>query len=211
MNAFRCLPLALLGLAACPSTVGVDTDPDPNDEGEGEGGGGAATLPADACALPADGATLTITVRNTGDRDLSLDFGCFDTPPIEVDGQGIAPGAVDICGIDCREVWDGYENLGCSTTCGANAFRALPPGGEVAVRWDRRLFVAHLAPPECTGHAEPNRCGFGEAAPATGTVAAVVGVCPHGVDRDGAYIPCAAEPVPFTLDLADEAMVVDVE
>lgn len=207
MNPTRCLPL-LLSLAACQSTVGVDvTDPP-----EG-GGGAAASTPGEpsACELPRDGEAFTFTIRNTGTRTLSLDFGCFDTPPITVDGRGIAPGAADLCGVDCREVWEGYENLGCSTLCGPDAFRALPPGGEVEVEWDRRLFVEHLAPPECTGLDEPIRCALGEAAPPAQTFEAALEVCPHGAPAEGEYVPCDAEAHVFDLDLAGGGLVVEVE
>lgn len=82
---------------------------------DGQGGGDPS------CKLEPGGETFTFTIRNVGQQHLRLAYGCGKSLPILVyvndEPVGISPGQADGCEVSCDEVYDGYENWGCSD-CG---------------------------------------------------------------------------------------------
>lgn len=143
--------VSALGLAfvACGGNVVED---------DGQGGGDSV------CTLDPPGETFTFTIRNAGDRYLRLAYGCGRTLPIvvDVDGEalGISPGQAEGCEVSCDEVYEGYENWGCSD-CGPGTGVVLAPGEEESILWDRRLYTAHTAPTSCSGNVDGNSCALG--------------------------------------------------
>lgn len=174
----------------------------------GAGGGGAAPT----CELPASGADFVFTIRNVGTRELVLSFGCGSTMPILLDTpdgeRGIGEGNADFCAVPCELVYDGFENFGCSD-CGPGQGEPLMPGTEVSIDWDRRYFVEHDAPPACTGHPDANSCSLGIVARPGEVTSGRLLVCPN--DTPSGYCFGEDESVPFTLDLGQNGLVIEVQ
>jgi hypothetical protein len=192
-----------LTLAACGGTV---------DDGQGGGGGDLS------CKLDVPGETFTFTIRNVGDRYLRLAYGCGRTRPIvvDVDGQslGISPGQADGCEVSCDDVYDGYQNWGCSD-CGPGSGVALAPGEEDTIVWDRRVYTEHTAPARCSGNVDGNLCALGSLyapqAGSRGTLTYCVNDPSFPEEADGYCGGDDAQVAGFDLDLAQSSVVIEIE
>ena len=202
-NTKRVAEAALLVL-----TVGCNSTVTTHDDGAGGTGGGGAG----ECTLPLPGADFSFVVENTGTSQLSLKLGCGSTIPIVLatpDGAlGIGPGNANTCEFDCEMVYDGFEAWGCSD-CGPGVGEELPPGGEVTITWDRRYYVDHVAPAECSGHEDGNGCGLGLPAEAEHITSGVLTVCDDPY-ADGYCWGANEIAIPFTIDLTQDSLIIEV-
>jgi hypothetical protein len=193
---------------ACGGSTTVFADDDGGAGGQAAGGNAPVS-----CDLPVPGKTFTFTIRNTGTRELGLSYACGATMPILLDTpdgeRGIGAGNAGFCEVSCDDVYDGYENWGCSD-CGPGYGDALPPGGEVTITWDRRYYVEHEAPAACSGNAEGNACSLGKLALASEVTRGHLDVCTSdGVD--GYCWGGDVETFDFDIDLSADALVIEVQ
>jgi hypothetical protein len=162
------------GGAADSSMSAGDASSSGDSSGSGtEGGGGA-------CFIPPPGAMFTFHVHNIGSNALALSYGCGGTLPILLATPGgtlgIGPGPADACEITCASQYAGPVQEGCSD-CGPGVGAALPADGTVDIAWDRRVYVAHVADPQCVGGMSGVSCALAEAVAATATQQGTIRYC----------------------------------
>jgi hypothetical protein len=81
------------------------------------------------------------------------------------------------------------------------------------IGWDRRVFVAHEAPAECSGNDTGNGCALGLAVEPGSVTTGVLTVCTDtSTTPGGGYCSEAdTEHVPITVDLNQSAADIDVQ
>ncbi|MBW2455898.1 MAG: hypothetical protein JRI68_15385 [Deltaproteobacteria bacterium] len=202
------LCILVMAAAACDGSATVD--------GTGGSGGGAVE-----CTLDGPGETFTFTITNVGTRQLYVALGCGRSLPIELSTpagtQGIGEGSGDGCEVNCANVYDGYENWGCSD-CGSGYSDPLAPGQTATIAWDRRVYESHVAPSECSGNEEGNFCALGRLLDAGTSFPATLTVCEYiygdvneGNDMMGYCEPEIETQVSFQVDLSQDQAVIEVE
>ncbi len=195
---------ASTALLACGTSVVEDTGAG----GQGGGQGGAGGGPD--CTIEPPGAAFQFVIRNVGNRELGLTFGCGETLPIVIDTaagpRGIGAGSGDYCEVSCDAVYDGYENWGCSD-CGPGGGTALLPGGLVTIDWDRRVYIPHEAPAACTGHESGNGCALG--VPPGDATSGTLTFCTDS--QSAGYCYGDEESLAFALDLGLASVIIDVQ
>ncbi len=210
-SAFFWLASSLL-VGGCGSSV-VEENPGSGGNGgggSGQGGGQGGAGGQLDCSLPPPGAAFAFRINNVGTRELGLAYGCGKTLPIQIDTadgpRGIGAGSGDYCEIDCDTVYGGYENWGCSD-CGPGSGVPLVPGEATEIPWDRRVYVAHQASAECTGHPDGNGCALG--VPVGDATSGTLTFCTDA--QSAGYCFGAEETVTFALDLSLNEVTIDIQ
>jgi hypothetical protein len=173
----------------------------------GEGSGGDVS-----CEVDRPGEPFTFRVHNAGAAELLLPFGCGEHVPIEIEtpggAAGIGVGNASTCQVSCDTVFAGNPNPGCSD-CGPGVGRLLPAGATVDIRWDRRVYVPHVADASCSGSDEGNDCALGVAVSPSATQQGALTVC---TDTQGGGFCFGGSSVetPFTVDTSASEATIEV-
>ena len=178
-------------------------------------GGGSSEAGANACAIPAPGATFTFHVHNSGTSHLGLSYGCGGTLPIQLNTPGgplgIGPGPADACEFTCQQQYMGPVQQGCSD-CGPGVGADLAAGTTVDITWDCRVYVAHTASPECVGGQPGVSCALAETVAPSAMQMGTLSVCTGGASSGGpGGGSCSgSEIVSFTLDTTQAQGTIEV-
>jgi hypothetical protein len=158
----------------------------------------------------------TFHVHNGGANHLSLAYGCGGNLPILLSTPagplGIGPGPADGCELTCQQQYAGPVQQGCSD-CGPGVGADLAAGTTVDIGWDHRVYVAHLAAPQCVGGQPGVSCALAEAVPPTATQTGTLTVCTGGASSGGpggGYCS-GSEMVSFTLDTTQAQGTIEVQ
>lgn len=192
------------------TSSGADSGGGGTDGGGGADGGGA-------CAIPPAGSTFTFHVHNAGAGTMGLSYGCGGTIPVSLvtpgGTLGIGPGSANSCEFTCQDEYKGPVQTACSD-CGPGVGATLPAGGTVDIAWDRRVYVAHTADPQCVGGQTGVSCALPQPVAATSaqqgtltvcTTAATNGYC--GASSGGGV----SKDVAFTVDTTQAQATIDVQ
>jgi hypothetical protein len=137
---------------------------------ESEGAAGQAGAPGSEaggqCAIDPAGEEFAFRLVNGSDADIRLDTGCFGGTPMQLEGSEgpllITPDDATFCGTNCDSIYAGDSHAeGACSDCGPSFLTALKPGDSWTFRWDRRIYVPHTVPAECSGHEDDNFCALG--------------------------------------------------
>jgi hypothetical protein len=144
---------------------------------------------------------------------LSLTYGCATTAPITLDTPGgmssTQPYDVNTCGFTCEFFYGGNFQGGCSD-CGPGYGANLAPGATVDVMWDRRVYAAHDADPQCVGGMTGIQCALGQALAPASAQAGTLAVCPQAQGTAG-YCGTSTYNVSFTVDTTQSQGTVEVQ
>lgn len=155
--------VSVFAAAACGNTRKVGELPG---GAGGEGGEGSADEGAQ-CEIDPPGEDFVFRVVNRSDGAISLNGGCFDYIPFELERDGareaMAAEVIAACGYTCNSTYAGdrYAGGACSDCGGGSLPTILEPDDSLAYTWDRRTYVAHTASAECSGHEDDNFCALG--------------------------------------------------
>jgi hypothetical protein len=155
------------------SSSGADTGGGGPEGGAGPDGGGT-------CVIPPAGSTFTFHVHNAGSGTMGLSYGCGGSIPITLvtpaGTLGIGPGPANGCEFTCESEYKGPVQAACSD-CGPGVGAALPAGGTVDIAWDRRVYVAHTADPQCVGGQTGVSCALAQPVAPTSAQQGTLTVC----------------------------------
>lgn len=209
----------LFAAALVPAAAGCGGNVSPATGSQGTGGsagtgGTAGTGGAAACQLAPSPGMFTFHVHNGGSKTLRLAYGCGANLPIVLTTPmgmlSAGPGAVDTCEFTCEVVYGGQQDGACSD-CGGGYGADLGPGMTADIKWDRRVYTAHMSPPQCTGGMAEG-CALGEPVASTTMQKGVLDVCTDtGTSGAGYCASTSLMPVSFTIDTTQAAGTIEVQ
>jgi hypothetical protein len=216
-----------LATVACSGSTQFN---DARDTGSG-GAGGSGGSGAISCEIDKPGGDFSFEIENTGSRTLYLPHGCGNTLPLTVSGTDgelqTSPGGIGKCEISCDQIYGGTPSSGGCSDCGPGDYLTLLPGEKTTITWDRRIYVEHMAPSECTDFeaffekyypelTEEERaswsggdCALGNRVDATTITTSTLSFCETEPHRDG--VCDNSETITFPLDLMLNEVPIELE
>lgn len=187
--------LTFLLLAACNDQRPVPVDP----------------MDGSSCSVDGPGDLFTFRIVNSGTHSYALNFGCGQGMPFTLQTAGgptaLGPGGTGLnyCQFSCEDLYQGANPFPCSD-CGGGSGKALNPGSEVDVQWDRRLYSEITADSTCTS---AGSCWLGKLAGAD-VLPATLLLCDDGQAATGRCLN-PFQQVPFSFDPAQSGVTISVQ
>jgi hypothetical protein len=197
---------------------GVDGGGGTDAAGGTDGSGGGNDGGGGACAIPPAGSTFTFHLHNGGATDMGLSYGCGGTIPVMVATPGgtlgIGPGPANGCEFTCESEYKGPVQTACSD-CGPGVGAPIAAGGTVDIAWDRRVYVPHVADPQCVGGQTGVNCALAQAVAPTSAQQGTLTVCTastnNGFCSSSSSGGGTTKDIPFTVDTTASEATIQVQ